>query len=164
VSLNTTPITWVAGTVVTAAQLNAEVRDAITGVQAAWTAYTPTLTGITLGNGTLNFAFNRVGKTITVRGNFVAGATTTYSAATIGFSMPVTPNAAAYTTTGAAACGSAWISPTGATRTAGSVFIPVTAVFNFLCGTPANSIVTNLVPGTFGTTSVLTFTATYEAA
>jgi hypothetical protein len=163
VSLNTTASTWVAGTVVSAAQLNLEIRDAINGLQSAWTAYTPTLTGITLGNGTLTFAFNRVGKTITVRGNFVAGSTTTYSAATLGFSMPVAPHAS-YTATGAAAVGPAWISPTGAARTGGIAFIPVTAVFNFLCGTPANSIVTNLVPATWGTTSVLTFTATYEAA
>jgi hypothetical protein len=163
VALSTTPITWTAGQVVTAANLNAEIRDAFNGIQAAWTAYTPTLTGITLGNGTLAFAFTRTGKTVNVRGNFVAGGTTTYSAATLGFSMPVTPHAS-YTAAGAAAVGSAWITATGATRTAGAVFIPVTAVFNFLCGTPANSIVTNLVPTTWGTTSVLTFTATYEAA
>jgi hypothetical protein len=163
VSLNTAAATWVAGTVVSAAQLNLEIRDAINGLQAAWTAYTPTLTGITLGNGTLAFAFTRTGKTVNVRGNFVAGSTTTYSAATLGFSMPVTPHAA-YTAAGAAAVGSAWISPTGATRTGGIAFIPVTAVFNFLSGTPANGIVTNLVPGTWTTSSVLTFTATYEAA
>jgi hypothetical protein len=162
-SLNTTPATWVAGTTVSAAQMNTEIRDAVTGIQAAWTAYTPTLTGITLGNGNLNFKFTRTGKTITVRGFFGAGSTTTYSAATLGFSMPVAPHAD-YTTTGAYAVGSAWITPVGASRTAGSVFIPVTAVFNFLSGTPANSIVTNLVPGTFSTSSTLSFTATYEAA
>jgi hypothetical protein len=77
--------------------------------------------------------------------------------------MPVAPHAD-YTATGAYAVGAAWSTPVGASRTAGSVFIPVTAVFNFLCGTPANSIVTNLVPGTFSTASVISFNATYEAA
>jgi len=163
VALNTTAATVASNQVASAALWNTEVRDAINGIQAAWTAYTPTLTGITLGNGTLAFAFTRFGKTVMVRGIFNAGTTTTYSAATLGFSVPVNAHAA-YTTTGAAAVGAAWITPVAASRTAGSVFIPTTQVFNFLCGTPANSIVTNLVPGTFATASVITFTATYEAA
>ena len=44
-SLNTTAATWVSGSVVTAAQMNTEIRDAVNGLQAAWTAYTPTTTG-----------------------------------------------------------------------------------------------------------------------
>jgi hypothetical protein len=44
VSINYTPRTWVAGEVVTAAFMNTEVRDALTGIQAAWTVYTPTWT------------------------------------------------------------------------------------------------------------------------
>jgi hypothetical protein len=163
VALNTTPITWTSSQVVTAANLNAEVRDALTGIQSAWTAYTPTLTGITLGNGTLAFAFTRFGKTVMVRGIFTAGSTTTYSASALGFSPPVAPHAS-YASSGAAAIGSAWITPTAAARTAGTAYFNGTPTISFLCGTPANSIVTNLVPGTWTTTSVLTFTATYEAA
>lgn len=67
-SLNTTPRTWVTGEVVTAAEMNAEVRDALTGIQAAWTSYTPTLTNITLGTGgTVVAAWRQIGKTIEYR-------------------------------------------------------------------------------------------------
>jgi hypothetical protein len=162
-ALNSTPRTWVSGEVVTAAEMNAEIRDAFNGVQAAWTAYTPTLTGITLGNGTLNCAFTRYGKTIKVRGNFNAGSTTTYSATTFAFTLPVTPSTA-YTTTGGAAAGAAYIVATAATRCSGTAYITGAGALSFLCGTPANSVVTNLVPGTWTTTSSLTFQIEYEAA
>ncbi len=66
--LNTTPRSWAAGEIVTAAMLNTEVRDALIGLQAAWTAYTPTTTGITLGTGgTATGAYLRMGKTIFAR-------------------------------------------------------------------------------------------------
>jgi hypothetical protein len=162
-SLNTTAATWVAGSVVTAAQLNLEVRDAVNGIQAAWTAYTPTLTGITLGNGTLACAFTRYGKTIKVRGNFSAGSTTTYSATTFAFSLPVAPHSA-YTASTAHAVGACYINATTATRCAGTAFITAAGLLSFQCSTPANSPVTNLIPATWTTTSALTFEIEYEAA
>lgn len=162
-SLNTTAATIAADQIGTAALWNTEVRDAINGIQAAWTAYTPTLTGITLGNGGLNCAFTRIGKTIKVRGNFQAGTTTTYSAATLAFSLPVTPSTA-YTGTGLAAAGAALISATLATRCPGTAIINVSGALSFYASTPANSAVTNLVPATWGTVSSLTFQVEYEAA
>jgi hypothetical protein len=77
-SLNTTPRTWAAGEVVTAAEMNTEVRDAITGIQAAWTAYTPTLTATTtsptLGTGSsATGAYLQIGKLFFVRGVIVFG-------------------------------------------------------------------------------------------
>lgn len=97
-SLNTTPRTWVSGEVVTAAQMNTEIRDAFTGIQAAWTAYTPAWTASTtapvLGNGTLVGAYNRVGKTVDFRIVLTMGSTTTYGAGFYVFSLPVTPVAA----------------------------------------------------------------------
>jgi hypothetical protein len=163
VALNTTPATWVAGSVATAAQFNTEVRDALTGIQAAWTAYTPTLTGITLGNGTLACAFTRYGKTIKVRGMFIAGTTTTYSATAFAFSLPVAPHAIYATNAGAV--GACYLVPTPATRWPGTAFISGTAL-NFLSASAANSPVTNLVPGTWAaaTTTNLSFEIEYEAA
>lgn len=73
-SLNTTPRTWVAGEVVTAAEMNTEVRDALTGIQTAWTAYTPTTAGVTLGTGgTITGAYMQVGKTIHYRVTMTLG-------------------------------------------------------------------------------------------
>lgn len=68
-SLNTAPRTWVVGEVVTASELNTEIRDAITGIQAAWTGYTPALTAPTtsptLSTGSsITGSFGRYGKTI----------------------------------------------------------------------------------------------------
>lgn len=81
-SLNTVPRTFVTGEVETAAIFNAELRDPFTGIQSAWTAYTPTWTGATgnpaLGNGTLACAFTRVGKNVAFRIQITMGSTTTY--------------------------------------------------------------------------------------
>lgn len=68
-----TPRTWVAGDVLTAAQLNAEIRDALLGAfplgppDGAWTPYTPTLTQSVAVTKTATYAkYSRVGRTITV--------------------------------------------------------------------------------------------------
>lgn len=87
-SLNTTPRTWVTSEVVTAAELNTEVRDAFTGIQAAWTAWTPTLTGWTLGNGTLTGTWLQIGKLIFASVSFTFGSTSTTSGDLI-MSLPV---------------------------------------------------------------------------
>ena len=81
-SLDTTPRTWTTSELVTAAMLNTEVRDALTGIQAAWTAYTPTWTSSgtapALGNGTLTGAYLQIGNTVLWRMTFQAGSTTTF--------------------------------------------------------------------------------------
>jgi hypothetical protein len=74
-----TPRTWTASEVVTAAQLNQEIRDNLLaafplGID-AWTAYTPTLANITLGNGTMVAAYQRVGRMIFYRAKFTFGST-----------------------------------------------------------------------------------------
>lgn len=77
-SLNTTPRTWVAGEIVTATEMNTEVRDAVTGIQAAWTSYTPALTASTtnptLGSGSQQTgAYLQMGKTIFAQGHIAFG-------------------------------------------------------------------------------------------
>jgi hypothetical protein len=64
-----TPKTWVAGDVLTAAQLNAELRDALLGAFPlgvdAWTGYTPTLTQSGAVTKTVTYAkYQRIGRTI----------------------------------------------------------------------------------------------------
>jgi len=45
----------------------------------AWIAYSPTLTGILLGNGTLQGAYRLLGKTLRVSVEVIFGSTTTYA-------------------------------------------------------------------------------------
>lgn len=66
-----TPKTWVAGDVLTAAQLNAELRDALLGAfplgppDAAWTAFTPTLVQSGAVTKTVTYGkYTRIGRTI----------------------------------------------------------------------------------------------------
>jgi hypothetical protein len=68
----TSPRTWVAGAVVTAAQLNAHLRDNLAALlpldQVAWTSYTPTLTQSASVTKTVNYAkYTQIGKLVVVR-------------------------------------------------------------------------------------------------
>src|SRR4051794_23958233 len=68
--------------------MNTEVRDALTGIQAAWTAYTPTTTGITLGTATPFGRYTRIGKTVHFECGFVFSATSAITAVPT-FTLPV---------------------------------------------------------------------------
>lgn len=66
-----TPRTWVAGDVLTAAQLNAEIRDALLAIfplgppDVAWTAFTPTLSqAVTLTKTATYARYTRIGRQI----------------------------------------------------------------------------------------------------
>ena len=64
--------------------------DAKLDTPGAWTAYTPTLLNMTLGNGTVTAAYSQVGKIVSYRAKVVLGSTSSISAdAAIG--GPVTP-------------------------------------------------------------------------
>lgn len=97
-SLNSTPRTWVAAETVTAALMNTEARDALTGIQAAWDSYTPTWTAVTtnpvLGNGTLTGAWLRIGKTFRFRISLTMGSSTTYGTGPWRFALPAGAHAA----------------------------------------------------------------------
>jgi len=96
-TINYTPRTWVAGETVTAAFMNTEIRDAFTGVQAAWTAYTPTWTASVnpvLGNGTLVGAHLRLGKFDQFRIQLTMGSTTSFGTGSWLFAIPAATHAA----------------------------------------------------------------------
>lgn len=61
---------------------------------AAWTAYTPTLGGFTLGNGTWSAAYARVGKACTFRAVLTFGTTTTAATAFVTITLPLAALAA----------------------------------------------------------------------
>lgn len=77
-TLNNTAATAVAGTTVTAAFWNTEVRDAVNGIQSIWATYTPALTATTtnptLGTGsTIAGTYQQMGKWIVGTAEIVFG-------------------------------------------------------------------------------------------
>ena len=54
-----------------------------------WTAFTPTGTGISYGNGVFDFAYAQFGKTVLLRGAFTLG-TTSSVATNVSFNLPIT--------------------------------------------------------------------------
>lgn len=70
------------GQVLTAATMNS--------IGAAWEAYTPTWTNITVGNGTQDFRYCRINKMVLVQGSLTFGSTTSVTAATPRLSLPFT--------------------------------------------------------------------------
>lgn len=75
----TAPRTWTAGETVTATLLNTHLRDNLKALGDPWTSYTPTLTGMSLGNGTVSARYILAGHTLFLRIRIAAGTTTTFS-------------------------------------------------------------------------------------
>ena len=84
----TTPPTFSAGAILTAAQMNSYLRDNFKAIGDARAAYTPTLTGWTKGNGTLTGAYIQVNKLVIGRLTYIVGSTDTIAGTPV-FSLPV---------------------------------------------------------------------------
>jgi len=167
-SLNTTPRTWVAAEVVTAANMNTEVRDALTGIQAAWTAFTPTWTSSgtapAIGNGTLSGRYSRIGKTVHMEIHFLAGSTTTFGTGNYSLSLPVT---AANAVDVNVAKGVFWFRDQGSTADYmgfGLLSTTTTLQIRGLAGTATSSLWSATTPVVPANTDWLTGSLTYEAA
>lgn len=92
-----TPLTWVAGAALTAAQLNAQVRDNMKAIGDAWGAYAPLWTASTnpaIGNGTIAGRYRQIGQTVDFRVVITMGSTTTYGTGQWSVSLPVASVAA----------------------------------------------------------------------
>ncbi len=166
--LNTTAATWVAAATLTAAQLNTEVRDAVNGIQAAWTSWTPTPnSGLTVGNGVWAGAYLQVGKDIKARFSFTLGTTSSVTGViVIQFPILVSSTYAVTSCVGSAAITDASAGSAG--RFSGTCHLTSTVAggvgaFAFggsTTGQQANA--TN--PMTWASTDILTAVLTYEAA
>ncbi|TXS36919.1 hypothetical protein [Streptomyces sp. OR43] len=82
------PRTWSVGETATAAQFNTEIRDQILSL--GWVSYTPTLTGVTLGNGSVSGEYNQQGDEVGVSLLLNFGSSTVVTGV-LGFSFPVAP-------------------------------------------------------------------------
>lgn len=164
----TTPATWVAGAVLTAAQLNAQLRDNLNaafplGVD-AWTSWTPTLVNLTLGNGTVSAKYHRIGRRICWRFKFTLGSTSAVGTLP-SFTLPV-PAHADYLTTDSF-LGGATLIDTGVAGYGGLVVCSSggAPIFLRVGGSgAANVAVTATAPFTWGTGDVLSANGTYESA
>jgi hypothetical protein len=72
--------------------------NTVAGYVGSWTTWTPTYTGLTIGNGTLQAVYkqdiSKTGsKTIHFKWRLVSGSTTAYSATQVSFTLPVARNA-----------------------------------------------------------------------
>jgi hypothetical protein len=166
VSLVSTPRTWVAGEVVTALEMNTEIRDPLTGIQAAWTAWTPTFSsGLTVGNGTLTGSYLQVGKKVTCRMSFTFGSTSAVTAPRLQFPVAINSTYAV----NHALAGSAFFFDTSATgRFAGLPMVNDTTTSSvgaiYFLNVASGGGVAAAVPMTWATGDLLTCSFVYEAA
>lgn len=161
-SLNTTPRTWVTGEFVTAAMMNTEIRDALAGVQSAWTAWTPTFAGAVtaIGNATIAASYQRYGKDIRGRVRLAVGSTTTFGAGTLTCSLPVSL-ASNYDQV---AVGTGYMIDTSAGSGSRTLTAPTVTGSGLFFVPASGGTVTNLVPWTWAVGDLLAFSFMYEAA
>lgn len=154
----TTPRTWVAGEVVTAALLNVHVRDNLSAIGSpTWATYTPTLTGFT---GSVSHArWTQIGKTVHVDVR-IGWSTTT--AGTLYVSLPTAQSAAAALSNMIGSSGAYDASAT--TYYTGGCFYETGNQRAYFVVSGATAPFSGTAPMTWATSDVLWLTATYEAA
>lgn len=125
----------------------------------AWTAYTPTVSGITIGNGTFSASYARVGKNVTLKVRFTLGSTSAITGAAT-FSLPVNATGFGYGTANLNCAGSNY---QGVALISGSTNVIANAVNS--AGTYAvQSSTSATIPATWATGNVISLTISYEAA
>lgn len=134
------------------------------GSSPTWTSYTPTLTNLTLGNGTLTARYTQIGKTVIVKFSFVLGTTSAVGTQPI-FSLPVGITA---NTTPAWTPGEAKFEDVGGGVYSGFTFFQSTTTIRFFANTVSGAYikeanVSATVPFTFGNTDGIFTTIIFEA-
>ncbi len=132
-----------------------------------WADWTPTLSNMTLGNGTVVARYTQIGKTVFARFSFILGSTSAISN-NPGVTVPVTPSSTGYTTT-IPFIGIADFLESGVARNHGVITLLSTTDFrpfvNTVTGTYAtSSSISATVPFTWGTADEYVFQVCYEAA
>lgn len=151
--------TFSAGTTLLAAWLN-EFRDNFKAIGDPWTSWTPTFSGgiSAIGNATVVAKYRQAGKDVTGEVKVTMGSTTTFAAAVISITSPVT--FATHTNRG---CGSAVCLD----ASAGLFYTPnviAASSTTFALVQNATGGVSNTVPFTWTTSDILSFEFSFEAA
>ena len=151
-----TPSSFPAGSIITDVKL-ANWELLLDAISEAWTPYTPALTNLSVGNGTMTAKYIQAGKLVVCTGKIVLGSTSTVTG-TIGIGIPVT---AADTI----AVGSALLydSSTVATRSGGECDLASTTSLEFFGGNGGGPASATL-PFTWTTGDQLRWEILYEAA
>lgn len=133
--------------------------DLLTG---AWKAWTPTLTNMTLGDGTVVARYSQVGKTVTAHFKFTLGSTSAMGTAPT-ISLPVTADASVGAET---VFGIIRILDSGVEYFTGLIVWASTTTMELrrLSDSTRDGTITSTVPMTWTTGDIMTATFTYEAA
>ena len=152
--------------IIPSAKINANFTEAVGG---AWVSYTPTLTNITLGNGTVVASYIQQGKTVHFKIKLTHGTTTVAGTGTL-YTLPVTASSSAYT---ASVAGGSNLGLATADDASGSTYlgttslVSVTTVGAYFENTSGSYSVlnkqTSAIPFTWATSDVLVLTGVYEA-
>jgi hypothetical protein len=151
------PFPFTAGQVLTAAQMN--------GIGEATASYTPTLGGITIGNGTVVGSFTRVNKLVYGSVTVTLGSTSAITT-TVTFSLPVTAatnSAALFVGTGYyfdTSSGETYVGYSYRSSTTAITPFVIYAAFNYA----VRGIINATVPVAYGTGDAITYQFCYEAA
>jgi len=125
-----------------------------------WTAYTPSISNFTIGNGTLTARYQQIGKTVNVFVQFTLGSTSTIGT-TPYFSLPFTAAQNKWSIPGR-------LGDNGVADYAGFAQCDTTNVYVYALGVGGTygtaPTVTATVPFTWATNDFFTFSFTYEAA
>lgn len=139
-----------------------------TGSGWAWTSYTPTLTNITLGNGTVSTRYIQIGKTIFWRGEYVPGTTSSVTG-TISMTIPVTARSDAGYELGVAPIGTGAVIQSAVNQWSSVVYLISTTKVQFqsMDSSTVNTIITNPVNATnpftwSGANGALVWNVVYE--
>lgn len=87
------------GTGIGASAITPEKLLTGTGTTWPWLSYSPTLTNVTVGNGTKEAYYKQIGKTIVAKGKFTLGSTSSIGG-TVAIAHPVTITATGYPSEG----------------------------------------------------------------
>jgi hypothetical protein len=145
------------------------MSDDLNVIGNAWTPYTPTLSNLTLGNGTISGRYMGAGKFTTFSVSLTFGSTTSITGSNSTMTLPVTAKAGNWISTDCAGYDTSanqWY-PLAIVTAGASGGASTTAFLIKLWPTTAgNNIatITSSTPFTWATGDIITVTATYEAA
>lgn len=132
----------------------------------AWSDWTPTLTNLTQGNGTVLARYRQFGKTVHYKFRFTLGSTSAVGTSPR-FTLPVAPvNSAPNDYTGSMPMGVVVLTDTGTTNRWGYIQLSSGSTVDIIAfSTTGTSVgITATSPHTWASTDIIAVSGTYEAA